>query len=250
MRAYLTLTRRELATYFLSWTGYVIMAASALLLGLGFVILFTKLRMQPTPVPMLELFYATPFFWIVLLLAAPVITMRLFAQEKFAGTFETLMTTPVSDAQVVLAKFSGALVFYLLMWTPLAGCLALVRVYAHDAAVFEAGPLAGTALGVLLLGGLFLSLGCLASALTRSQLLAAMTSLTAGVALILAGLLLDRVELRTGWLAEPFYCLALQEQMQEFARGMVDTRAVVFHLSLTGCFLFLTLRAVESRRWR
>ena len=81
--------------------------------------------------PVTELFYATPFFWLILLLAAPVITMRLFAQEKFSGTFETLMTTPVSDLQVVLAKFTAALLFYLVMWLPLLACMFVVRHYTQ-----------------------------------------------------------------------------------------------------------------------
>ena len=96
MRAYLTLTRRELAGFFLSLSGYVIIAAAVFLLGYSFVVIFVKLQ-KPTPMPVTELFYITPFFWLILLLTTPVITMRLFAQEKFSGTYETLMTTPVSD---------------------------------------------------------------------------------------------------------------------------------------------------------
>src|SRR6266576_2827797 len=102
MQVYLSLARRELAGYFIS--------------------LLVKLQQEPTPMPITELFYITPFFWLVLLLATPVITMRLFALEKFSGTFETLMTAPVSDLQVVLAKFTAALLFYLVMWLPLLGC--------------------------------------------------------------------------------------------------------------------------------
>src|SRR5262245_21315548 len=91
MQAYLTLVRRELAGFFLSITGYVIIAAAAFLLGLGFVVLLANIGNEPTPVPITELFYLTQFFWLVLILAIPVITMRLFALEKFSGTFETLM---------------------------------------------------------------------------------------------------------------------------------------------------------------
>jgi ABC-2 type transport system permease protein len=111
MQAYLALTRRELAGYFMSLTGYLIMAAAMFLMGFSFVVLLVKLRQDPTPMPLTELFYITPFFWLILLLSVPVITMRLFAQEKASGTFETLMTTPVSDLHVVLAKFSAALFF-------------------------------------------------------------------------------------------------------------------------------------------
>src|SRR3989442_3421064 len=172
MQAYWSLVRRELSGYFFSMTGYVIIAAAMFLLGLSFVDLLKQLQREPTPMPVTELFYVTWFFWLILLLTAPVITMRLFALEKFSGTFETLMTTPVSDRQVVLAKFAAGLVFYALMWLPLLGCVLLVRWYTNEPSAFDAGVVGGTFLGILLLGGLFLLLGCFASALTRSQVTA------------------------------------------------------------------------------
>src|SRR3974390_514350 len=111
MRVIWTLARRELGGYLLSWTGYIIISAALFMMGFSFVILLLKLQQDATPMPVTELFYITQFFWLIILLAAPVITMRLFALEKFSGTFETLMTTPVSDLQVVLAKFVPALAF-------------------------------------------------------------------------------------------------------------------------------------------
>jgi len=169
MGPYLTLMRRELSGYFLSLTGYVIIAAAVFLLGFSFVVLLVNLQQEATPMPLTELFYITPFLWFILLLSTPVITMRLFAQEKFSGTFETLMTAPVTDLQVVLAKFSAGLVFYILMWLPLLGCLFIVRHFASDPAALDPGAVAGTFIGILLLGCLFISLGSGASALTRSQ---------------------------------------------------------------------------------
>jgi ABC-2 type transport system permease protein len=111
MQPFLTLTRRELAGFFVSLTGYVIIAAAVFQMGLSFVILINNLKGESTPMPVTEMFYITAFFWLILLLSAPVITMRSFALEKYSGTFETLMTAPVGDLQVVLAKFFGALIF-------------------------------------------------------------------------------------------------------------------------------------------
>jgi len=250
MQPFLTLTRKELAGYFLSLSGYVIIAAAMFLLGLSFVVLLVNLQQEPTTMPITEVFYITPFFWYILLLSAPVITMRLFALEKFTGTFETLMTTPVSEFQVVMAKFSAALLFYILMWLPLVGCLFVVRHYANDAGAFDIGALGGTFLGIALLGCLFISLGCCASALTRSQVTAAMISLVFGASLFLVSVLAARVPLQTTWQTEVLASLAFFEQMHDFARGVVDTRSVVLYLSLTMFFLFLTLRVVETRRWK
>ncbi|HPC62218.1 MAG TPA: ABC transporter permease subunit [Verrucomicrobiota bacterium] len=250
MQAYLTLTRRELSGYFLSMTGYIIIAAALFLMGLSFVVLLEKLQLEPTLMPVTELFYITPFFWLILLLSTPVITMRLFALEKFSGTFETLMTAPVSDREVVLAKFTAALVFYMIMWLPLLGCLLIVRHYTNDPSAFDLGAVGSTFLGILLLGCLFLSLGCCASAMTRSQVTAAMISLVFGATLFLVGVLSSQLPLRPSWQTQVLAALSFFEQMHDFARGVIDTRAVVLYLSATLFFLFLTLRIVESRRWK
>lgn len=250
MSTWLTLTRRDLAGYFLNLTGYVIIAAAVFLMGFSFVVLMMKLQQEPTPMPVTEMFYITQFFWLVLLLSAPAITMRLFALEKYSGTYETLMTTPVSDLQVVMAKFTAAMIFYLVMWLPLVGCILIVRHYTGEPGAFDAGAIISTYIGIILLGGVYVSLGCFASSITRSQVTAAMISLVLGASLFFVGFLGDQVPGIAPWQAELFSSLALFEQMHDFARGIVDTRPVVLLVSLTVFFLYLTLRVVESRRWK
>lgn len=249
MQAYLTLTRRELASFFVSATGYIIIAGGVFLIGLSFQNLLYLLQGQPTPAPVTELFYSTGYFWEILLLACPVITMRLFAQEKYSGTFETLMTTPVSDLQVVLAKFTAAMVFYVALWLPSILYIILLRNYVSRPEAFDPGLLGSTFLGILLLGALFMSLGCFASSLTKSQIVAAMISFTVGYTLFLLSWLSGNLQLAPGWQASLVSYVALFDHMNDFARGMVDSRHVVFYVSATFLFLFLTLRVVESRRW-
>lgn len=250
MQAYLTLTRRELASLFVSLTGYIIIAGAVFLLGLSFVDLLDLLAGQATPAPVTQLFYSTGYFWEILLLAAPVITMRLFALEKFSGTFETLMTTPVSDLQVVLAKFTAAMVFYMLMWLPSIVCILVLRHYISRTGVFDGGLLASTFLGIFLLGGLFMSLGCFASSLTDSQIVAAMISFVLGYTMFLLSYLPGHLPLASGWQSALVEHVALFDHMNDFARGLVDTRHIVFYVSVTFLFLFLTLRVVQSRRWK
>ena len=230
MQSYLTLTRRDLAGYFLSLSGYVIIAATTFLVGLSFVVLLTKLGGDPSPMPVTEMFYRTQFFWLILILTTPVITMRLFALERFSGTFETLMTTPVRDLNVVLAKFSAALIFYLVLWLPMLACLWVVQYYAQQSGALEWRMLASLFLGIGLLGGLFLSLGCFASALTRSQVVAAIVTLMMGASLFALGWLADQIEPGASWQSQVLSHLALFDQMHDFARGVVETRAVVLHL--------------------
>jgi ABC-2 type transport system permease protein len=250
MRIFLTLLRRELAAYFLAITGYVIIASVTLLNNLSFVVLMTNLGSSPSPMPVTEMFYRTYFFWLVVLLAAPVITMRLFALEKASGTFETLMTTPVSDLQVVAAKFTAAVVFYLVTWLPMIACLFLVRHFTNQPGALDAGTVGGMYLGIFLVGCLFLSLGCFASAVSRTQMGAAMVSFVLGVTLFSAGFLAEALPATARWQSQALSYFGLFEQMHDFARGVVDTRTVIFYVSITLLFLFLTLRAVESRRWK
>jgi ABC-2 type transport system permease protein len=250
MGIFLTLLRRELGSIFLSLTGYVIIASVTLLNSLSFVVLMTNLGNDPSPMPVTEMFYRTYFFWLIVLLAAPIITMRLFALEKAAGTFETLMTTPVSDLQVVAAKFATAIIFYMVSWLPMIACLFVVRHFTNQPGALDAGTVGGMYLGIFLVGCLFLSLGCFASAISRSQMAAAMISFVLGVTLFSLGFLAEALPATAQWQSQALSYFGLFEQMHDFARGVVDTRTVIFYVSATFFFLFLTLRVVESQRWK
>ena len=251
MSIFWALLRRELTAFFFSLAGYIIIAAVTLLTGLSFVVLVQNLGTDPSPMPVTEMFYRTYFFWLIVLLVSPVITMRLFALEKASGTFETLMTTQVGDVQVVAAKFMAAIIFYLVAWLPLLACLFIVQHFTSQNSALDAGTVGGMFLGIFLTGGLFLSLGCFASSLTRSQVAAAMISFVLGVSLFSLGFLAEALPATTQpWQLQIVSYFGLFEQMHDFARGVVDVRAMIFYVSATFLFLFLTLRVVESRRWK
>ncbi|HEX7577135.1 MAG TPA: ABC transporter permease, partial [Verrucomicrobiae bacterium] len=131
MNIFRALLRRELAAFFFSLTGYVIIAAVTFLVGESFAQLIDGLGTDPWPMPVTQMFFGSVYFWMIVLLVAPVITMRLFAQEKASGTFETLMTTPVGDFQVVAAKFAAAIIFYMVAWLPMLVCLFIVRHFTN-----------------------------------------------------------------------------------------------------------------------
>jgi ABC-2 type transport system permease protein len=251
MQPFLTLVRRELGSHFLSLTGYVIIATVLLLLGFSIIDVLTKLNGSPTDAPVTEVFYVTLYFWVVLLLTTPIITMRTFALEKFSGTFETLMTAPVSDLQVVLAKFAGSLIFYICTWLPLIFYMLLLHQYIRNpAGAMEFSTLASTFIGIVLIGSLYLAMGCFASAMTRSQLIAAALSYGLGLTLFLLSMRsLVPVPAR-GWESEVFKHLSMTEHMQDFARGVIELSSVTYYATLTIFFLFLTCKVVESRRWK
>jgi ABC-2 type transport system permease protein len=250
MQQFITLTRRELANYFLTVIGYLIVAAAVFLMGLTFVVILRHFNGKSVGISLTELFYITQFFWFILLLSAPVITMRLFALEKYSGTFETLMTAPVSDLQVVLAKFAAAMAFFVFMWLPLLGCVFVVHRYSSDPRIFDYGTLGSTYLGIFLIGALYIAFGCFASSTTRSQILAAVLSMAFGVGLFMVSFLADQLPVAQTFVGEVLNYVALTEHMETFSRGVVDSRPVAFYLSGTLFFLFLTHRVVASRRWQ
>lgn len=249
MRVFLTLLRRELSGYFSSFSGYVIIAAVLFLLGLSFNDILSKLD-EPTEMPLTEGFFITFYFWMVFLLTAPVMTIRSFALEKLSGTYETLMTSPVSDFGVVLAKFCGALIFFALTWLPLLAYLLIVRRYTDDPAALDMRVVASTFLGIMLLGAVYMALGCFASSLTRSQTVAAMVSYALGLSLFLLSLRALASSPVVSWHVNVYSHIAMTQHLEQFARGAVETRVIAYYLSLIVFFLFLTWKVVESRRWR
>ncbi|HUD48747.1 MAG TPA: ABC transporter permease [Candidatus Baltobacteraceae bacterium] len=249
MQAYLTLTRRELGSFFYSWIGYIVIAGAVFLTGLSFVILLHQLKGESTALPITEIFLSL-CYWLIVLFSAPMITMRLLALEKYSGTFETLMTAPVGDATVVLAKFTSALIFYMVMWLPLLACILILHYFSRGSNMLDPGTLGSMFLGIFLLGSLYMSIGCFASALTRSQIVAAMVSFAIGLAFFLASYLADPMALEQTWQVQALNSICILEQMKEFARGVVDTRYVVFYVTSSVFFLFLAYRVIESRRWK
>ena len=250
MNVFRALVRRELSAFFQGPTGFIIIAAVIFLIGLGFLVVLSGLNGEATPMPVTQVFYGTYFFWVILLLIAPVITMRSFAMERDSGTYESLMTAPIGDWQVVLSKFAGALIFYMILWVPLLICSIVVRFYVGESAVLGLGTMFTSALGILMVGCLYMSIGCFASALTRNQAVAAVSGFALGAALFFTGFFSYFAGDRTDWLSQLARHISLANHMESFTRGVIDLGAIVFFLSLTGLFLYLTHKVVESRRWK
>jgi ABC-2 type transport system permease protein len=250
MSVILTLTRRELAGHFLSLRGYVIMAGVQLLLGASLLTVIYLLNGRAYDLPFTEKFPQTEFFWLVLLMVAPVITMHTFAQEKSSGTFETLMTTPVSDLQVVLAKFLGSYLFFLIAFLPTLLYPFIVKQYAHEAMVIDLGSVFSLGIGVGLFGAFFTAMGCFTSSLTRSQIVAAVLTFAGGTSLFILGYIADLRPSEMMWWHTTLQHVSMLRHMQDFSTGIIDSRHIVYYVSLTTIFLFTTVKSIESRRWK
>ncbi|MBE2179070.1 MAG: ABC transporter permease [Chthoniobacterales bacterium] len=247
---FFTLLAREIRAYFLSPVAWVVLFFFLLLTGFNFYAGVAALNRGPSEVTVVEAFFNTVFFWFGFVLVFPLITMRLFSEEYKMGTIEPLMTAPVRDSEVVLAKYAGALFFYIVLWLPsLLYFLVFTRITRLEAAG-AAGPFFGAYAMLLLIGMFYLSLGCLASALTRNQIVAAIMSFSVITLFFFIGLLTFFILSITPALREVTAYFSALEHMSEASRGFFDSRPFVFYLSLTAFALFLTFHVFQSRRWR
>jgi ABC-2 type transport system permease protein len=229
------ITERELRSYFLSPVGYVILFAF-LFVGAWFFyspLVFGEASMR--------YFFSNLVVWLVFLM--PALTMRLIADERRTGTLEVLMTSPVSDGQVILGKFLGSLGFYLVMLLATLEFPLALRWAANP----DRGPILAGYVGLALFGAAFLSIGLLASCLTKSQVVAYLS--TAMVLLVL--ILMDwTASASSGTLSTVIQFIGLRQHLENFSKGIIDTKDVIYYLSVIGLCLLLSVRALASWKWR
>jgi ABC-2 type transport system permease protein len=238
--------RRELQVYFLSPLAYVVLTVFLLVNGFVFwlIVSFLSDPRASLGAP-LELFFGqTFFFWLVLLFVTPVLTMRLLSEERRSGAIEVLMTAPVTEAQVILGKYLAALAFYTFLWLPTLVYALIIDRYGD----VDWGPVASGYLGVIGIGSLFLAVGIFASTLSRSQLVAALLTFVILMPLFTFGLLEGLAN--NPMLQEVFGYLDIWQHMDDFGKGIVDTRRLVYYLSASGFLLFLAARSLELKKWR
>lgn len=235
--------RREFAAFFYSPVAYVVIGAGALLNSVMFylIILFLT-RSGPAPGAPMEMLFSWVLFWLVVLILTPLITMRSFAEEKHSGTLETLVTAPISDFRIVMAKYISALAFYCIMWLPTVVFPLILAWYAS----IDVGPVLSGYLGTFGIGVMLTGVGILCSALTRNQIVAALVTFGVMMALFLSGLF----RWVDGLSAQPFFeYIDLMGHMEDFAKGIVDTRRLIYYGSVALISIFATVQVLSSRRW-
>lgn len=246
MRIFFTLWRRELASYFLSPIAYLTLIFFLLFMGTGFVLLIMALSNGLPAVSVMRAIYGDSLFtWIGLIGMVPVITMRLIAEEKRNGTLETLMTVPVSETALILAKYAGAMTFYLALWMP---TLAYPIVLSHisENSVLEPAVLGTSILGLTLLGMFFVSIGLFSSVLTRNQIVAAIMSFSLMGTFLFVGLF--PYHARNPILQEIGRYIFSIDHMREFSWGILDTRPVVLYLTCTAFMILASIRIMQAQR--
>lgn len=248
MNPFFVLWRREMTGYFYSPVAYATLTFFLVVMGITFYFLTSVLAEGVPGVGVMNLMFGSPFYWMTMMVVVPLLTMRLFAEERRMGTLETLLTAPVSDAAIIAAKFAGVFSFYLLMWIPTLLFLLGLEGLSAEAPPFDTGAIAGAYLGAALNGALFLSMGLLCSLTTSNQIIAAITCFAFMIMFFFSGFF----EYTSHWVFAQNLSefISPHRHMMEFSRGVVDTRSVVLYLSGVVFFLFSATRILESRQWK
>jgi ABC-2 type transport system permease protein len=252
VRNVLAIAHKELRSYFSSPIAYILIGFFLLPFGVFFYLYlgaFVKQSLQMAQfggamnVNQQVIRYVLQNASVIILFVMPMITMRTYSEEKRSGSIELLLTSPVTDVEIILGKFFGALGLYIAMLAVTLLYMAILFVYGNP----EWRPLVAAYLGLLLMGASFISIGLLISSTTNNQIVA-------GVVTFVVFLLFWII----GWFAEtagptvgPITSwLSITEHFDDFSKGIIDTKHVLYYLSLITFGLFLTAKSVDTERWR
>lgn len=239
--------KRELFSTFVTPVAWALIVVFLFLQGLNFYMLVVHFTNQVEVAvdrgPVQWFFGETVLFYLPMLMLPPALTMRLFAEERRAGTIESLLTAPISTTGVVLAKWTAAFVTYLIAWAP----TLLYMVVLRRAGEIDWHVVGACYLGVALIGAAFISVGTLMSSMTKSQFVALLASFAMVFGLFIIGI--GEFVFDTGPVHDLCSYVSVWSQMADFSKGLIDSRRVVFDLSLTVVPLFVTVRAVDAWRW-
>lgn len=243
MRNLFAIWRRELAACFLSPIAYVTMVF--FLIASGSTFLVGVIKNVGSNVFLTNLLFASIVMWLTVLIS--IVSMRLFTEEVRSGTIEMLMTSPVTETEVVLGKYAGAVTFVLIIVAP-----AVVNIFALAAlnpaiGKVDSGAVAGGCIIIFLVIAFCMSMGLLVSLLTKNQIAAAITCLCVIWVILFLGNIVSAFPFMPAKLVAYISVLA---HVDEFARGSIDTRPVVLYLSGSAFMLFAAVRVLESKRWK
>ncbi len=253
MRNVFAIAQRELNAYFASPIAYVLLGFFALMYGWFFYVPLAYFQQQsmnagmnPTQALNVNQMLIGPTLMnttVIMLFLFPAVTMRTYAEEKRSGTIELLLTSPVTDLQIIFGKFIGAMLLYMSMLAITLIHLGVLFIYGDP----EWKPIATGYLGLLLMGGSFLSLGLFISSLTKNQIVA----LIATFATFLMLWVINWIGTFVGpTMQSVLTFLSLTDHFDDFAKGIIDSKHVIYYLSFMAFGLFLTAKSVDSERWR
>jgi ABC-2 type transport system permease protein len=231
-----TVAKREIKTYFNSPVAYIVVMVFMLIAGYLF---FSQLFLEKQA----ELRYYFTLTPLIFTFIIPAITMRLIAEEKGSGTLEMLITMPVRDWEVVLGKFMAGMA----MLGTIVGMTLFYAITVAALGPVDRGPVITGYLGLLLMGGSYVAIGVMASSLTKNQIVAFILAFAISFALFIFGQIL---QFAPEWLSPVLAYLSMGNHFESFSRGVVDSRDVLFYVSLMAVALVIATASLESRKWK
>lgn len=246
MNGFWPIFKRELFSLFVTPLAWVLVTTFLMVQGIHVFILVTQ---YATTVdlgeggPVQAFFGKTILLYLPLLFVCPLLTMRLFAEERRSGTIEALLTAPVGTLGVTLGKYAAALATYALMWAP----TVLYVVIIGKTGDVDWRAVGSSYLGLMAVGAGFLAIGTMTSALTQSQLTAAVLSAMAVIFLFMVGI--GEFVADSGPVHDVCAYVSVWSQMNDFSQGIIDLRRLTLDATLVAVPLFITVRAVDSWRW-
>ncbi|MGI6086776.1 MAG: ABC transporter permease [Kiritimatiellia bacterium] len=246
MQAFWAIYKRQIFTWFCAPIAYVATASFWLVAGLGFCRLVSQSMQEQLLLG--DVLFGSVFFWSMALLSVTLITMGSFADERKSGSIEMLLTAPVTDTQVVMAKYCAAMTCYILLCAPV-GMFgpALSMVSATPLSIDPATLLGGVA-AILLIGAFCTAFGIMVSALMRSPATAAGVCFT-GLILVFFSDVIGQA-LPGGRMAAVLDYLSITQHIMDFTQGIFDSRPVILYISGVMFFLFVAIKAIDARHWR
>jgi ABC-2 type transport system permease protein len=250
MRIFRILLAHELRMLLVTPATYIAATLFLFVMGYMFTIVLESFTAAPQEgSPAIVFFQA---FWIPVLFMVPLLTMKCLAEERRHGTLETLLTTPVTTLQVVLAKFFAAYALYLTLWASTGGLFYILRKFAGPSQSIDLGPLVGGYLFVAVSGLFFIAVGILASALTRNQAVAGILAFVALLLIIFGTRSAETLELlkleSMRDVRSIVEYLQIFTHLEDFTRGVVDTRQLVYYVSGCVLALFFSILGVEAKQ--
>jgi len=236
MRNIPALTWREINATFFSPLAYVVLTLYLFFSGFFFYLILEASNQAS----MSGLIGILTFLFLI---SIPLLTMRLMSDEYRSGTIETLMTAPITDAEVILGKYLGAVLFFLFMLAPTLLYIVILKRFGNP----DMGPIFSAYLGLILMGAMFIALGLFCSTLTRNQIVAGVLGIVTLLIIWVLGAVGDRMN---GDLAPIVRYIGTQQHVQSFSSGRIAFRDCFYFLSFTAFWLFLSVRVLESKRWR
>ena len=245
MRGLYAIYRKELGQYFVSPVAYVVVGLFLVITGHFFMVYVSYASGDQPDAPTWVLRAVLQLFALIFLFLLPMVTMSAYAEEKKRGTLELLMTSPITELQIVLGKFLASMTLFAAMLLPTAGAIVYMWMHSDPAPPFR--MVLGGYLGALLFGGALLSLGTFLSSLTENQIIAAVLTFAA---FLLLWAIDFGVQAAGGPTGQVQQSPSVIQQDDDFTRGIIDTAGGTYYVSFMILFLFLTVRSVDSMRWR